>query len=375
MRAPKPTLILAAERDFFDIGGTRTAYAEAEAVYRVLGRPERVGLFTYDDPHGFSQPRRQAAVVWLRRWLADDERAVIEPTLKLQSDADLQVTKTGQVMQEFDDEQSVVDFANHRAAELAASRKQTWHSQDNAQRLAAIRRLLGLREASSAPKWTNNLATIPRKGYLIEKLVVQSPDGVPLPALRFVPNGAAGNSRKLPAILYAHGNGKDVDAQPGGPIEQLVQQGNLVLAVDLRGCGETVDDPKQTKYRNDEFRNAMLAMHIGRPLPGQRVDDLLTALDVLVHDVRVDSSAIQLVGIERAGPVALHAAVLEPRFQSVRLENSIRSWQDDVVAKPLAANQLSHVVPGALEHYDLPDLVQMLGERATKPSANVGGGR
>jgi cephalosporin-C deacetylase-like acetyl esterase len=375
MRSPKPTLILAAERDFFDIGGTRTAYAEAEAVYRVLGQPERVGLFTCDDEHGFSQPRRQAAVAWLRRWLADDERTVVEPTLELQADADLQVTKTGQVMQEFDDEQSVVEFANRRAADLAASRKHSWQSQDRAQRQATIRRLLGLHGTPAAPQWTSNIATIARKGYTIEKLLIQSPDGVPLPALRFVPQITADEKQVFPAILHAHGKGKSIDAQSGGPIEKLVLLGNVVLAVDLRGCGETADDAQHAKYRNDEFRNAMLAMHVGRPLPGQRVDDLLTALEVLLHDTRVDADAIHLVGIERAGPVALHAAVLEPRFKSVRIENSIHSWQDDVVAKPLVANQLSHVVPGALEHYDLPDLAEMLGERAVNPSADAGGGR
>ncbi len=348
MRSPKPTLILAGERDYFDIGGTRTAFAEAQAVYRALGEPDRVGLFTYDDPHGFSQPRRQAAVAWMRRWLANDERTVVEPPLKLQSDADLQVTDSGQVMQEFDDEQNVVDFAIDRAAELAASRKQAWQSQDKAQRVATIRRLLGSRKSAAAPKWTNNIDTIPRNGYTIEKLVIQSPDGVPLPALRYIPQTKKGDKQRLPAILYAHGQGKAVDAQPGGPIETLVRQGNVVLAVDLRGCGETADEAKGAKYHNDEFRNAMLAMHIGRPLPGQRFDDLLTAFDVLVNDARVDTGAIQLVGVERAGPVALHAAVLEPRFKSVRVEDSIRSWQDDVVAKPLDANQLSQVVPGAL---------------------------
>src|SRR5690606_16692692 len=47
MRAPKPTLILAAEQDYFDFSGTRTAAKEAEAVYRVLGHPEQVGLFSH----------------------------------------------------------------------------------------------------------------------------------------------------------------------------------------------------------------------------------------------------------------------------------------------------------------------------------------
>jgi hypothetical protein len=170
-------------------------------------------------------------------------------------------------------------------------------------------------------------------------------------------------------VIYLDSRGKAADADAGGPIEQLVKQGNLVLAVDLCGWGETADDGKQSKYRNDEFRNAMLAMHVGRPLLGRRVEDVLAVVDVLAADERVDTGAIHLVGIERAGPVVLHAAVLDRRIASVATRDSINSWADDVVARPLAENQLSQVVPGALAHYDLPDLVEMLGARVAKPPA------
>ena len=41
------------------------------------------------------------------------------------------------------------------------------------------------------------------------------------------------------------------------------------------------------------------------------------------------------------------------------VRESIRSWVDDVVAKPLTPHLLGHVVPGALKYYDLPDLVKI----------------
>jgi hypothetical protein len=84
---------------------------------------------------------------------------------------------------------------------------------------------------------------------------------------------------------------------------------------------------------------------------------------VLSADARVDTGAIHLVGVGRAAPVALHAAAIEPRFATVRLQDSIRSWADDVVRRPLAPNLIGLVVPGALEHYDLGELLAMLGDR------------
>jgi len=48
---------------------------------------------------------------------------------------------------------------------------------------------------------------------------------------------------------------------------------------------------------------------------------------------------------------------------SLTLKESIRSWFEDVVARPLTLDLLGHVVPGALHKYDLPDLASALAPR------------
>src|SRR5579864_591793 len=78
MRAPKPTLICTATHDFFDIGGAWTSFREAKLLYGLLGHGERVDLFEYNDKHGFSRPRRQAAMRWMRRWLLHKDDAPTE---------------------------------------------------------------------------------------------------------------------------------------------------------------------------------------------------------------------------------------------------------------------------------------------------------
>jgi cephalosporin-C deacetylase-like acetyl esterase len=362
MRAPKPTLILAAEQDYFDFQGTREAYAQAKEVYGVLSHPERVGLFSYNDKHGFSQPRREAGVRWMRRWLADDDRPIHEPTLSLQTVEDLRVTASGQVAQEFADEVTVVKIVNQRARELAESRMPAWQSMNAHQHTAIIKRILGLPADFKPEAVAKRAGTLARDGYAVEKLVIERAGQVPLPALLCVPDGAADRG-KLPAVIYADGRGKAAELRPGGHVDKLARGGRIVLAVDLRGYGETADQRAGSKYENSEFRTAMVAMHIGRPLLGGRVEDLLAALAVVANDPRVDADAIHLVGVERAGPVALHAATIEPRFATLELRASIRSWTDDVVARPTDRELIGHVVPGALLHYDLPELAAMLGSR------------
>src|SRR6185369_6093985 len=95
MRAPRPTLICTGTQDFFDITGAWTTYREAKLIYGMLGHGERVDLFEFNDKHGFSQPRREAAMRWMRRWLLDKNDAPVEVPGPIRTDAEAQVTRTG----------------------------------------------------------------------------------------------------------------------------------------------------------------------------------------------------------------------------------------------------------------------------------------
>jgi hypothetical protein len=220
-----------------------------------------------------------------------------------------------------------------------------------------IRRLIGASEERLKPV-VRTAGVIARDGYRIEKLVIEGEDGFPLPSLLFVPDGEL---VKRPATIYADGRGKARDAGPGGELENRVRAGHIVLSIDVRGFGETADRGSEKKFYNTEYRVANLAMHLGRPLLGQRVDDILAAADMLAG--REDVGPLHLVGIQRAGPVALHAEALDERFSSVTLRESIASWVDDVVGTPLTPDLFGHVVPGALLKYDLPDLAKTIAPR------------
>jgi cephalosporin-C deacetylase-like acetyl esterase len=365
MRAPKPTLILAAEKDFFDFESTKDTAAEVKRLYTTLGKPEQTGLFSYDGKHSFSKPLRQGAAGWMKRWLMDDATPVIEPELKLHEDKAIQTTATGQVVTSFKDEVTVAEMNLARAKELAGQRRKFWQNNDTKTCLAEVKRLIG--SSKKREKATvRNAGTIKRDGYRIDKLVIQRKGHVPMPVLMFVPKVDAA---KCPATIYVDSRGKASDAAVGGEIEKLVLAGHMVLSVDVLGFGETTDTGSSRSYNNREHRVANLAMHIGRPLLGQRVDDILTAVDVLAG--RKDVENIHLVGLYDAGPVAIHAGALDERFASVTVRESINSWVDNVVEKPLDYDLLGCVVPGALVKYDLPDLLRAIAPR--KVSMNYAG--
>ncbi|MCK4465094.1 MAG: acetylxylan esterase, partial [Bacteroidales bacterium] len=123
MRAPKPTLIIAAEQDFFPISATRETFKEAQRVYTALGFPDRVAMFTVDAEHGFNKAMREAAVNWMRRWLLKNDRPITEPEFTLHEEKNLWVTTTGQVGSHFPNEVNIADLNLARAVELAQQRQ------------------------------------------------------------------------------------------------------------------------------------------------------------------------------------------------------------------------------------------------------------
>ena len=376
MRAPVPTLILAATRDAtFDIAGTWDLFRQAKRFYTRLNYPERVDLVEADAPHGYYIQHRTAATRWMRRWLLGEDDVIPEvnrlpdpltdQVLREQfregmwPDEKLLVSPEGQVML-MKGEKSVFDMNADIASQLATERQRRWSKASADEWREAVRSVLGARESSELPApQVENRGTVQRDGYRIEKLVLLGSDeAISLPGLLFVPERRNGKP-----VLYLHGESMKSDAGEKGPIERLVREGHVVLAAELSGIGETETGQQKRDYGRGRFgrdsQEIYLAYLLGKSFVAMRTEDVLRWSSYLAGRVTQDEGSFQLVGIGEAAIPALHAAALEPsRFKSVLLKGMIRSWTELVGAKE-NRNQLVNVVHGALKTYDLPNLIQL----------------
>jgi cephalosporin-C deacetylase-like acetyl esterase len=293
MRAPKPTLVLTGTQDFFDIQGAWTTFREAKLLYGLMGHGERVDMFEYNDKHGFSKPRREATLRWMRRWLLDRDDAPTEGAFPILKDADLQCTRTGQVLEDFKGK-SVFDLNAEREVVLAKARKQLGHDD----LLREVRRLLGLPSS-------------------IMKAELRQPDSL--------------------------------ETEPGIILPFAESKTSVALSVGRK------EYPLSLRGAFDVDRETFLALHLNRPLVGQRVLDLLSAVAYFNKDV-------SLTAKDGMGVAALHSAALDPRIESLTLEGTLISWSS-VVHTPLNKGQLQNVVPGVLAWYDLPDLAALIAPR------------
>ena len=98
-----------------------------------------------------------------------------------------------------------------------------------------------------------------------------------------------------------------------------------------------------------------------------RCEDILTCSRWLSGTYK--GRKVDLLAYGNVGVPALHAAVLENElFKTVKLENVVRSWTDVVLGAQSVTNQMVNCVYGALQYYDLPDLVDLFPSRDLKIS-------
>ncbi len=358
MRAPRATLLCVASRDFFDQQGTWTTFREAKRVYGIVGHAERVDIAEFDTVHGYPKPQREAIVRFLRRWLLDKDDAIVEGDIAVVRDRDLHCTRTGQVLEDYKGK-SAFDFNAERARSFTGQRGKFLADTANAEK--QVHQLLGLPgEIASAS--VKVVGTVKREGLEIRKLAFETEPGISVPALLFLPEGKPG---KRPLVLYAHGKGKGEDAAVGGAIEKLAKAGHNVLALDLRGMGETAPGTSPANapdYWGVDAKEAFLGLHLNRPLLGQRVVDVLAIAAWAAKDEDLKGCPLHAIGIGAAGPAVLHAVALEPRIEEATLDRAVLSWSA-VAHMPGGHGQLANAVPGVLKVYDLPDAAALLAPR------------
>jgi murein DD-endopeptidase MepM/ murein hydrolase activator NlpD len=355
LRAPKPTLFCVGTRDFFDIQGSWDTFREVKGIYGRLGFGERVDLFESDETHGFTKPRREAAMRWLRRWLVKVDDAPVEADVPVATEALLRCTRTGQVLTDSPGSKSVFDLNAERADALKARRAERSAGRSPEALRDEVRKRLALTGPQSI--LVDNHRTIRREGYTIDLWTLGTEPGIQVVDRLFRPDEPVEGK---PMVVYV---GADRSlAAPGGPIERRVKDGQMVAMIEPRGMGETAPvDARQAGLAGADGKEAYLGLHLNRPLLEQRVYDLIHSFRALA---RTDdpTSGFHLVGIGLGGPIALHAAALDERFKSVEIEGSLISW-DAVARTPVSRGQLSSVIPGVLESYDLPDLATLIAPR------------
>jgi len=359
--APKPLLVLSGRYDFVDYTGAEQAYQEARQCYKTLGAADHVQMVTVDDSHGISQPKREAAARWFRKWFYKDDQPVQEAPAAVLSPASLFATRTGEVNSSFPQEMTVQQHILHQAITLSNIRQQFLRNVSGKAFADTLRHLLGVTQQRSVVQAEKIQAVAGQ----VEKLLLRCNGEPPLPLviIRPVPQAPV-----KAVLIYLHDEGKKKLQDSIGLIQSYLQRGYTLVLPDLRGMGETTDNPafNHSKFYNKEYRNAISSLHLGRPLMGQRVTDLLMLLDYLQADSLLGKSGVTVRASGLSALVALHAAAIDDRIDHLQVDKYLPSFMD-INRNVIEKNWYSYVIPGVLRYYDVPDLVRIVDKRFAFP--------
>src|SRR5438477_13058862 len=126
---PRPVLVAAAVLDFFPIEGTHKTFREVHDLYERFHHGDRIALAEGYHTHQFSPENQEAAFEFLDHFNGMPVRHGLPPVKKLEDKA-LLCTKTGQLMLDFIDAQSLMelirDYYNERKEERASTLAQEY---------------------------------------------------------------------------------------------------------------------------------------------------------------------------------------------------------------------------------------------------------
>ena len=377
--APRPLLMLQGARDnLFPISGARRAGHAAEALYGLLGKPDMARFGEVPgEPHAYSRPYRERMYGWMARHLLGQGTGEPVPEGDVQpldeNDPRLLCDPRGEVVPRA---LSVVDLARKRA-------------------LAAVARLSG--ECASVLAWVRELVAPPEEqphflaaeggrgaavpGGRIEKISFNSEDGAYIPGLLWLPEKTAPPAR---TVIVADSRGKAKVAE-SGLVPPLVAAGFAVLAVDLRGRGETLGIYRPGLDTN--FRLVANQVLFGRPLAGRRAFDLRRAIDYVGTRRQLRPDRVAVVGLEDDALPVLLAAAADDRIGQAAMAGYFHSFVSQArAARPYPDRaelrrhwnyaigngrldtgdyevDLGAVIPASLETADIPDIAALVAPR------------
>jgi cephalosporin-C deacetylase-like acetyl esterase len=347
---PKPYMILSGTRDkIFPISGARQIAAVIGHNYQLAGIPERFRFSEFDEEHGFQRSLRQAAYGWLKRWLIGDGDGspIPEPVLNLfpdpypveystpptptpdhvRSQSPTFVPSPGALPgfcfpphQTVPGEKVLGARIKVIAEEIPERSPLPDLNTDLSDWQVEIKRLI--QEIlgpfpEKCPLRTRLFNQVWEDGMMAERITFQSEEGITIPGLLIMPEEW---NHPVPFVIYAGEWGKKQGIL-SGLIEEMVQGGFGVLAIDVRGVGETA---------TSDFEAATNLLMLDRPLFGQRVLDVIRAVDFIWERCylapQIDKGRLAIVGEGVGGLWVLYAAALDGRVAAVAAQNTLFSY-------------------------------------------------
>lgn len=362
VRAPRPGLMITTTRDFFSIQGARETYDEVKRFYEVLGEGGQMMMVEDDDVHSSTLKNREAMYAFFQKYL-DNPGSPEDREVEIFKESELWVTESGQLATSQKSE-SLYSLNRKRAKNQHAELKFRRRSEDFNERAVRVARDAKHLSGFQSPEHFGKAVFSGRyvkEGYVLEKFLVPGSGDYMLPAALFKPLENQNNE----LILFLHEQGmEEAASQDSLLIHSMLRKGFAVLLFDVPGIGSL--GPGYLKgdayVDNTSFNQWFAGILTNRSIVGMRAEDILR----IKNFVENDSGEFEIISALASGAVGsemLHAAVFHKDIEKVVLIQPFISFADIAAKAEYKPAFIPSTVAGAIEKYDLPDLMAALCPR------------
>lgn len=188
-------------------------------------------------------------------------------------------------------------------------------------------------DAPRQPPGVTRVGVLEFPDYRIEKIILESAPGVPVPCNLYVPT--SGPARK-PALISPHGHsGRDRPVYQNA-LQRFAKAGFIVLAKD--GWG------KQERRGTGHGESGGQLALTGTELMALELFDNVRSLDYLVTRPDVDPDRLGMAGLSGGGSQTLYTAAIEPRLKAASPTCAVTTFRSDLADTTMCVCELAHDV-------------------------------
>lgn len=357
VRAPKPSLMITTTRDFFSIQGARETFDEVKRFYAGLGAADDVYMVEDDDGHASTRKNREAMYAFFQKYL-NNPGSPEDLDVEILEESELWVTESGSVTKSLESK----NLFDLNQVEVAGQVEQLALSRNDRSALKSVtdaaRKLSGFEyPQDEQPAVFSGRTRL--EDYHLETYLVPGSGDYQLPVALYKP---IDNQQQQVVMIFDEG-GMEQSAS-GSTIKQLIAQGYAVLIADLPGIGSL--GPGYLKgdayVDNTSFNQWFAGILTAKSIVGLRAEDMVRLVQFIGSEVGRDHT-VTAISVGALGSELLHAAAFEQNISRIGLINPFLSYAEIALSVEYKPAFITSVVAGAINQYDLPDLMAAVSPR------------
>ena len=341
-RAPRASLLLGQQYDFFDPRGLQEAYQQANRIYKLLGAEDNLKLFIGPQGHGYSRENREVMYKFFNKHagikaITNEDKLCIKPV----KPAKLLASPKGDVHQV--GSKKTWELNAEQSRQLKACQKKL----SKKELVKTLETLLKLpqREGICHYRSSQLQHSVHKKFKIQTHYLVETEPGIKTVLARFC--------KECPDDVYVLRPPQEMDLYIPHlfSIDEVDKiKSDEAWFVEPRGIGNSCP---QDLHGYDFFQPygldymyTVTADMLGEVLYGQRIHDVLCVIDLLLDN---GVKKIHLHGCGQNSPMASIVELLHPAVKSLTLLGGPKSYYD-LTQKPLTPWPASMMIPDILKY-------------------------